>query len=220
MVTKTEHHLAGAAALVPAASLTAGLLLFPGGPPTEHGGVIAAWFRSHAFGVRFGALAWLLTSVALVVLAVALREALWATMADRGWAAQLFVQGAVGSAAVVVVAAGVVWALATQARAESLTPEVAAALWSVARSILRFATWGLTVPLVVIGLILHRYSTPGQFGAVAGVLVAIGILIPVTWGPALYAFAAWLALVGVILIRPVNRHRIDREVVVRDESST
>lgn len=66
---------------------------------------------------------------------------------------------------------------------------------------------GLTVPLIVVGLVLHRYSTLGQFGAVTSVMVAAGLLVPATWAPSLYAFSAWLVLAGVTFARPLSRIR-------------
>ena len=77
----------------------------------------------------------------------------------------------------------------------------------------RFATWGLTVPLLVVGLVLHRYSTLGQFGAVTSVMVAAALLFPATWAAALYAFAAWLVLAGVTFARP----RLRRKETVPDQ---
>lgn len=207
MVTRIEQRLAAVAALCTAALLATGLLLFDGGPPTSHGGVIRSWFAANAVPVRLAALIWLGATIALVIFAVAVREAIWATILDRNWAAMLFVQGAVGFAAVAVVVAAVLWTLAELASAEQLPADVAAALWAVARTLLRFATWGLTVPLVVIGLVLYRYSTLGQFGTVTGLMVAVGLLVPATWAPSLYAFAAWLVLAGITFLRPMRERR-------------
>lgn len=214
MVTRTEQRLAGAAAVVTAAGLTTGLLLLDGGPPTTHGGAVRVYFAEHATTVRLSALVLLAATIAMVVFAVAVREAIWARVIDRNWAAMLFVQGAVGFAAVSTVAAALLWALAEAAAAGSLSADVAGTLWLVDRTLWRFATWGLTVPLIVVGLVLHRYSTLGQFGAVTSVMVAAGLLVPVTWAPSLYAFSAWLVLAGVTFARPfqgtrrVRRHEL------------
>ena len=207
MVTRVEQRLAGAAAGVTAGALTAGLVLFGGGPPNRHDGVVLDWFEANAGTVRLSALVWLGAAVAMVVFAVAVREAIWATVIDRSWAAMLFVQGAVGFAAVSSVAAALLWAIADQAAAGAVSAEIAGTLWSVDRTLWRFATWGLTVPLLVVGLVLHRYSTLGQFGAVTSVMVAVALLVPATWGPALYAFAGWLLLAGVTFARPRLRRQ-------------
>lgn len=210
MVTRTEQRLAGVAALVTAATLTTGLVLLGGGPPTDHGGAVRTWLAENATTVRLSALVLLGSTVALVVFAVAVREAIWATVIDRNWAAMLFSQGAIGFAAVSAVAAALLWSLADQSAAGTIPADVAGTLWALDRTLWRFATWGLTVPLVVVGLVLHRYSTLGQFGAVTGVMVAVALLVPATWAPALYAFAAWLVLAGVTFARPFQRVRKTR----------
>lgn len=207
MVTRTDQQLAGAAGFVTAGTLTAGLVLLGGGPPTSHGGAVRTYFVQHGLHVRLAALVLLAASVALVIFAVAVREAIWATVIDRNWAAMLFVQGAVGFAAVSAVAAALLWALADQAAAGTITADVAGTLWAVDRTLWRFATWGLTVPLLIVGLVLHRYSTLGQFGAVTSVMVAVGLLVPATWAPSLYAFAGWLVLAGVVFARPLHPTR-------------
>ena len=213
MVTRTEQRLAGVAAVATAAGLTGGLVLFGGGPPTSHDGAVLRWFEVNAGTARLSALVWLGAAIALVVFAVAVREALWATIIDRNWAAMLFTQGAVGFAAVSVVAAGLLWALASESAAGAIPADLAGTLWAVDLTLWRFATWGLTVPLLVVGLVLHRYSTLGQFGAVTSVMVAAALLFPATWAAALYAFAAWLVLAGVTFARP----RLRRKETVPDQ---
>ena len=207
MVTRTEQRLAAVAACTTAAALAGGLVLFGGGPPNRHDGVVLSWFEANAGTVRASAVVWLGAAVAMVVFAVAVREAIWATIIDRNWAAMLFVQGAVGFAAVSVVAAALLWSLADQAATGAISAQLAGTLWEVDRTLWRFATWGLTVPLLVVGLVLHRYSTLGQFGAVTSVLVAGALIVPTTWAPALYAFAAWLVLAGITFARPRLRRR-------------
>lgn len=207
MVTRTDQQLAGAAGFVTAGTLTAGLVLLGGGPATSHGGAVRTYFVQHGLQVRLAALALLAACVALVIFAVAVREAIWATIIDRNWAAMLFVQGAMGFAAVSAVAAAILWALADQTAAGTLTAEVTGDLWTVDRTLWRFATWGLTVPLLIVGLVLHPYSTLGQFSAVTSVMVAAGLLVPTTWAPSLYAFAGWLVLAGIVFARPFYRTR-------------
>lgn len=205
MVTRTEHRLAAVAAGVTATGLATGLVLFGGGPPARSDQVVLGWFRANAGTVRAGALVWLAAAIAMVVFAVAVREAVWATVVDRTWAAVLFVQGAVGFAAVSVVAAALLFALGDQAAEGAVPAHLAGTLWVVDRTLWRFATIGLTVPLLVVGLVLHRYSTLGQFGAIASVGVAVALLVPASWEPALYAFAGWLVLAGVALASPGGR---------------
>ena len=203
MVTRVEQRLASAAAGATAGALTAGMVLFGGGPPRLDDDVVLAWFEANAGTARLSALVWLGAAATMVVFAVAVKEAIWATVLDRNWAATLFVQGAVGFAAVSSVAAALLWALADQAGAGTMSADIAGMLWSVDRTLWRFATWGLTVPLLVVGLVLHRYSTVGRIGAVASVVVATALLVPSVWWTSLYAFAAWLLLAGLtFLLRP------------------
>lgn len=206
-MSRTEQRFAGLAAFVTAVLFAAGLVLFDGGPPTKHGGVVRAWFAENAAEVRLSALIWLAASIALVIFAVAVREASWTRVLDRPWVGLLFVQGAVGFAAVAVVASSVLWALADQASAGAIPADLAGTLWAVAWTLLRFATWGLAVPLIVVGLILYRYSTLGQFATVTSFMVAGGLLVPITWAPSLYAFCAWLVVAAVTFARPLRRHR-------------
>lgn len=217
MVTRTEQRLAGVAAVATAATLTTGLVLLGGGPPVDHGGAVRTYLAENATTIRVSSLVLLGATVAMVVFAVAVREAIWATVIDRNWAAMLFVQGAVGFAAVSAVAAALLWSLADQAAAGVLSADLAGSLWALDRTLWRFATWGLTVPLIVVGLVLHRYSTLGQFGAVTSVMVAAALLVPWTWAPALYAFAAWLVLAAVVFIRPFHGARKVRHPELVDD---
>lgn len=207
MVTRTQQRLAALAALATAVPLVLGLALFGEGPPSGSGALTRAYVVEHATTMRITALLWLVAAMAMVVFAVAVREAIWAMIVDRAWAATLFVQGAVGFATVSVVAAALLWALADQAAAGALSADAAGTLWAVDRTLWRFATWGLTVPLIVVGLVLSRYSRLGRLGSVASVLVAAALLVPATWTPALYGFAAWLVLAGLTFARPRLRRR-------------
>jgi hypothetical protein len=207
MVTRTHQRLAALAAVATAVPLTLGLVLFGDGPPTGPGRATRSYFVEHATTTRITALLWLVAAMAMVVFAVAVREAIWAIVVDRAWAAMLFVQGAVGFAAVSVVAAALLWAVADQAAAGALSADVAGTLWAVDRTLWRFATWGLTVPLIVVGLVLSRYSRLGQVVGAASIVLAVGLLLPATWGVALYGFAAWLVLAGLTFARPRLRRR-------------
>lgn len=207
MVTRTHQRMAAFAAAATAAPLTLGLALFGDGPPSGASGATRSYFVEHATTTRITALLWLVAAMAMVVFAVAVREAIWAVIIDRAWAAMLFVQGAVGFAAVSVVAAALLWALADQAAAGALSADVAGTLWAVDRTLWRFATWGLVVPLVVVGLVLSRYSRLGQVVGAASMVLAVGLLLPATWASSLYGFAAWLVLAGLTFARPRLRRR-------------
>lgn len=209
MVTSSQQRLAVLAAAATAVPLVAGLALFGSGPPTAPDRAVRAHLVEHATTTRFAALLWLAAAVAMVVFAVAVRETVWAVVLDRGWAAMLFVQGAVGFAAVSVVASGLLWALADQAATGALSGDVAGTLWAVDRTLWRFAALGLVVPLLVVGLALARYSRLGRVGGALGVLVALALLLPGTWVGALYAFAAWLVVAGVAFGRTPLAHRRD-----------
>jgi hypothetical protein len=134
---------------------------------------------------------------------------------DRHWATVLFVQGAVGFAAVTVVASAILWAVAEQSAAGAITADGAGTLWAVGRTLWRFATWGLTVPLVVVGLVLHRYSTLGRLAGVVGVVVACGLLVPATWSLSLYGVVAWLVLAGLTFLAPHVRRSASLPAAVR-----
>lgn len=204
MVTRTEQRFAGLAALATAVALTVSLVLFKGGPRTLHGDAVLEWYGRNADVVQISAITWVLASIGLVVFAVALREALWATVLDRNWVTALFIQGAGVFATIAVVAAAIAWALAMQAQAGTVDAELAGTVWAIERTLLHFATWGFTAPLVVVGLALQRHSFAGQFTAVAGFVIAIGLLVPLTWGAALYAFCGWLVMAGITLSRPTK----------------
>lgn len=202
MVTRSDLRTAGIAAVLTGGLLATSLVLFQGGPPSPHPNAVLAWHADNAVALRFSAVAWLLAMLGLVGFAIGFREAMWATVLDRSWMTVLFVQGAGIFATVAVVSAAVGWALAGQSAAGSLDAEMASMVWAVELALLRFASWGLTAPLIIVGAALARHSTLGQVSAVAAVLVAAALLVPLTWGVALYAFAAWLGLAGVTLLVP------------------
>ena len=213
MVTRSDLRVAGLAALLTAALLTASLLLFQGGPPSSHPNAVLSWHAANAGALKLGAVVWLLAMLGLVGFAIGFREGMWATVLDRSWMTVLFVQGAGIFATVAVVSAAVGWALADQASAGTLTAEMAGMVWSVELALLRFATWGLTAPLIVTGAALARHSLLGQVGAVASVMVAVALLVPLTWYVALYAFAGWLAFAGVTLLVP-RQNRVREPALV------
>lgn len=206
MVTRAHSRSAGILALITAALLTASLVLFQGGPPTSNPPGLLNWFAAESTSIQAAAILWLLAMLALVAFAVGFREAMWATMFDRSWITVLFIQGAAVFATVAVVATAVGWALATQAAAGTIDVELASAVWAVARTLLLFATWGLVAPLLVVSMALWRHSTLGRVGALAAVLVAGALLVPITWAGGLFAFAAWMAFVGATLLVPGSAH--------------
>jgi hypothetical protein len=209
MVTRADMRSAGVLGLATAGLLGASLAFGQGGPPADHPNAVLAWLADQAVAIRVSALLWLLAMLGLVVFAVRIREALWTTTFDRSWLTVLFVQGAGVFATIAVVAAAITWGLADQAAAGAVNAELAGTVWALQQILLRFATWGFTVPLVVVGAALYRYSVMGQVCAAAAILVAIALLIPLTWHAALYAFCVWLALAGLTLLvgsRPKARH--------------
>lgn len=202
MVTRSDLRTAGVAALLTGGLLAVSLAMFQGGPPSSHPNAVLAWNAENAPMLKASAVTWLLAMLGLVGFAIGFREAMWATVLDRSWMTVLFVQGAGIFATVAVVSAAVGWALADQAAAGTIDAELAGMVWSVELALLRFASWGLTAPLIVVGAALAHHSTLGQISAVAAVLVAAALLVPLTWGVGLYAFAAWLGLAGVTLLVP------------------
>jgi hypothetical protein len=202
MGTQGELRTAGLAALLTAALLSAALFLVGGGPPSEHGSAVLTWHAENVTAVKVGSLLWLLAMLGLVVFGVSFREAVWASVADRSWTTILFVQGATVFATVAVASAAIGWSLAHQAAAGSIAAELAGTVWALEQTLLRFASWGFTVPLAVAGVAMYRHSLLGQLCAVAAVLVAAALLVPLTWSVALHAFPAWLLLAATTLLVP------------------
>jgi hypothetical protein len=205
MGTARELRKAGAAAIVTAVLLTAALLAVRGGPASEHPNGVLSWHAENAGAVKAASVLWLLAMLGLVVFAVKLREAIWASSADRSWTTVLFLQGASVFATVAVISAAVGWSLGHQAAAETISAPLAATMWSLEQTLLRFATWGFTAPIAVVALALYRHSLLGQLCAAGAMLLAIALLVPITWGIALYAFPAWLVLVAIALFAPVPK---------------
>jgi hypothetical protein len=208
MGTARELRKAGAAAVVTAVLLTLALVAVRGGPASEHPNGVLAWHAQNAGMVKAAAVLWLLAMLGLVVFAVKLREAIWAASPDRSWVTVLFLQGASVFATVAVIAAAVGWSLGHQADAGTISAELAATMWSLEQTLLRFATWGFTAPIAVVALALYRHSLLGQLCAAAAILLAIALLVPLTWAIALYAFPAWLLLVAITLFVPAQRRAL------------
>jgi hypothetical protein len=202
MGTRMQLRVAGVLALLTAAFLGGALVAAGGGPPSTHPNGILSWHAGNATQVQLGAVLWLLAMLGLVAFAVAFREAMWASVADRSWATVLFLQGASVFATIAVVSAAMAWSLAHQAGAGTIEADLAATVWSLEQALLRFATWGFTVPLGVVALALFRHSVLGQVCAVAAAVIAAALLVPLTWSAALYAFPAWLLLAAITLLLP------------------
>jgi hypothetical protein len=198
-VTRNDERVAGGAALLTAALAGAGLYLTGAGPGTRTTDRIAQWVLEHHVEVRVGALLWLLAMLSLVVFAIRLRDALLPLGADRWWLGPLFVQGAGVFATVAVVAAATAWAAAELAGLDA-EPGVVASTWTLHRALLRFATWGLIVPVLTAGVTLTRHSTTGILAAIIGGFVAVLLLVPTTWRAGVVTFVAWLVLTGVALL--------------------
>lgn len=202
MVTRSSLRLAGIAAIATAALLTASLVLFAGGPASASSNGALTWFSEHADEVRISSALWLASMLSLVVFAIGFREAMWASVLSRPWMTVIFVHGAAVFATVAVVAAAVGWALADQASANAISPELAGTVWALERTLLRFATWGMTAPLIVVGLALYSHSLLGMAATVGAFAVAATLLIPLTWSVGLFAFCGWLILAGLTLLVP------------------
>ena len=205
MGTSAELRKAGIAALATAVLLAANLALLRTGPPASHPNAVLAWFTDNAALVQAGAVAWLLAMLALVVFAVSLHDALWASVADRSWTTVLFLHGAGVFATVAVAGAAISWALAGLATDGAIGAETAGTLYALDQALLRFATWGMSVPLLVVAIALYRHSLLGQLCAVAAVLLVGALLVPLTWAVALHTLPAWLLLVAITLLVPARR---------------
>lgn len=201
-MTRRDERLAGLIGLLTSVLLATSLLLHGTGPTTRNPNGVVAWYAGREVTVRVGSLAWLAAMLALVVFAVLLRDALVTLTADRWWAAVLFVQGAAVFATIAVIAAATSWVTATLAVRADVVPTTVAAMSELHRTLLRFASWGLTVPVLTVGLTLARHSRLGRIVAVLGACVAVALLVPLTWGVGLPAFTIWLLLTAVALLSP------------------
>lgn len=204
-MTRRDERLAGVIALLTGLLLSASLVLRGSGPSSAQPEAVLGWYARNAEIVRAGSLVWLAAMLGFVVFAVLLRDALLALTAGRWWAGVLFVQGAAVFATVVVIAAATGWATTALATGPDPHPETVAALWTLNGTLLRFATWGLAVPLVTVGLTLARHSTMGKVTAVVGLAVAVTLLVPATWAYGLPAFAGWVLLTSLTLLVPRNQ---------------
>jgi hypothetical protein len=217
-MTRRDERVAGTIALVTAALLIVSLTLSGSGPRNPD--TMAAWYANNDVLVRAGALAWLVAMLGLVAFAVRLRDALLGLTADRWWTGVLFVQGAAVFATVAVIAAATAWTAATLAGDASVDSDAVAALGTLHRTLLRFATWGLIVPLLAVGLTLARHSVLGIVAATLGVLVSLALLVPATWALGLPAFSVWLVLTGIALLLSPSRNRSPHGGLIEIERSS
>lgn len=202
MSERRDLGIVGLTAVLTAGGVAGALAVTRGGPCVSHGPGVLSWFEANLLQARAGVLLWLGAMVALVAFATRFRETLWRSHADRGWLILLFVQGAVVFAATATCAGAGVWMLADQAAAGSIDAPLAGALWGFTSSLLRFASLWLFVPIAVVSVVLYQHSTMGQVTAVAGTLVAVGLLTPLSWQLSMGAFVVWLGLVATTLFVP------------------
>lgn len=212
-MTRSDERMAALTALGAAGMLAASLVLTGAGPASAHPNGVVTWYAEHATSIRLGSIMWLLAMLALVAFAVRLRDALLGLTADRWWTNVLFQQGATVFATVAVVAAAAGWSTATLAVRVGPTPDTVAAMWTLHGALLRFASWGLWVPLFAAALALARHSTGGRVAAVLGVGVAFALLTPLTWFVGLWSFAVWLALAGLVLLFPARDQALQTQRV-------
>ena len=204
MLRKDDLRMAGVAALLTAVLLTVSLALFQGGPPAANAQAVLDWFSANATLVRASDITWLLSMLSLVVFAITFRDAMWTTVWDRSWTTVLFIEGAGVFATVAVVSSAIGWALAGRAAAGSIVADTAGVIWAIEQTLIRFATWGLTVPLAVVGLAMYRHSILGKVTAFLAIGIAVALVLPFTWSAGLYALCGWLALAGVTLLLPAR----------------
>ncbi len=210
-MTRGDERLAGWIALLTAALLATSLYLHGSGPPSAEPDAVLAWYAGNSVMVRLGSFAWLMAMLGLVAFAVLLRDALLSLTADRWWAGVLFVQGAAVFATVAVIAAATAWTTALLARGPDPQADTVAAIWTLHQTVLRFATWGLVVPLLTVGITLTRHSVLGQVVAWLGGMIAVLLFVPVIWTVGLAGFVLWLVLTSMALLRPrLPRRRASR----------
>ena len=210
MLRKDDMRMAGVAALITAVMLTVSLALFQGGPPAQNSQAVLDWFTANATLIRVSDITWLLAMLSLVVFAITFRDAMWTTVWDRSWTTVLFIEGAGVFATVAVVSAAIGWALAGRAAAGSIVADTAGVIWAIEQTLIRFATWGLTVPLAVVGLAMYRHSVLGKVTALLAIAIAVTLILPFTWSAGLYALCGWLALAGITLLLPVGDRAVEQ----------
>lgn len=219
VVARSDLRFAGLTALMTSALLTAHLVVYAGGPATDHPATVLRWHAENLTRARVSTILWLAAMLAIVVFAIAFREAMWTSIINRGWVSQGFVQGAGVFAMVAVVWAALVWALAGGAASGTLDASQVGLLWAMQDAVLLFAMWGLVAPLLLVGFTLAHHSFAGQVCTMLAVIVSATLITPFTWGLAMYAVAGWMALTGLVLTVPALRRERREPATIRDEES-
>lgn len=209
MVTRRDAWIASALALASAALMGGSLLVRGGGPPSTTPARLATWLSQHGLQLGIGSALWVAGVLAFVAFAIAAREALWASVLHRPLLVVLFVEGAAVYATIAVIDAAVTWSAVSVARNGTL--EVAAGVWAISSTLHTVAAWGLTVPLVIIGMALFGHSKLGAACTVLGGILAVGLVIPISAPWALAGVAGWLALVAITLAPFRRRATRDRD---------
>lgn len=217
-MTRRDERLAGVIALLTCWLLAASLMLHGRGPASADPEAVLAWYAGNSVMVRVGSFFWLAAMLGLVAFAVLLRDALLSLTADRWWAGVMFVQGAAVFATVAVVAAATAWATGVLAVAPDPQADTVAAVWTLHHTLLRFATLGLIVPLLTVGLTLSRHSLLGRTAAALGIVIAVLLLLPMTWRWGMPAFVVWLLLTSLALLTPARPRRAGRRRREEDAS--
>lgn len=211
MGTSTDLRTAGLGALVTAGLLAASLGIVWPGPETNSDQTVLRWLAFHGAELQLAAVLWLVAMLVFVAFATRFRDAMWLASADRAWVTAVFVQGAVVFATIATVAAAVAWMLADRGASRAMPADLVGALWGFEVALLRFAAWGLVVPVGVVSLVLARHSRAGLVSAIIGVLVAVLLVSPLAWTWSLAGFTAWLLLVGITLVLRTPAERALRE---------
>lgn len=219
MVARSDLRFAGLTAMLTSILLVAQLTVYAGGPTSDHPAAVLAWHADNMIRARVASILWLAAMLAVVVFAIAFREAMWTSIMNRGWVSQAFVQGAGVFATVAVVWAALVWALAGGAESGSLDVSQVGAMWAVQNAVLLFAMFGLVVPLLLVGFTMAHHSFAGQVCAMLAVVVTVTLVTPALWHLAMYALAGWMAITGLVLTLPALRRETRVPTAVRDEEA-
>ena len=217
VVARSNLRFAGLTALLTSALLMAHLTVYAGGPANDHPGAVLTWHADNLARARLSAILWLAAMLAIVVFAIAFREAMWTSIINRGWVSQAFVQGAGVFAMVAVVWAALVWAVADGAASGALDASQVGLLWAVQDAVLLFAMWGLVAPVLLVGFTMAHHSFAGQVCALLAVVVSAALVGAGTWEFAMYAVTGWMAITGLVLTLPAVRREARTPVVDHDE---
>lgn len=187
-------------ALITATAMAGALLIASGWQRSSDPGVLTTWYGRHAGALGWRALLVAVAAAGLVAFAASFRERTWAVVPDRLWAGTIMVLAALGYAALASVAGAVDLALLTAIRRSDPSPELLTFAAALQRSLVGLATPALIV--VVLGTVipLWRWGTPGRIAAVLGLGTAGLLTTPMTWTAGRYGVAAWLLVVGGVVL--------------------